>query len=199
MLFVWLVIMVLIVFADQLTKYLTILFLKPVGDVPLWQDVFHLTYVENRGAAFGMLDDQRWVFLVISTVAIVAILVYLIWKKPTDKLQCLSLCFIVGGGIGNMIDRMLLGYVVDFLNVYLYYPTLQKPGGLTWGVYDFPVFNVADCFVTIGAGMMMLWAIMSMVKESKKAKAAVVAASADDLSDADPSNPDAEETPDAGE
>ena len=155
MLFVWLVIMVLIVFADQLTKYLTILFLKPVGDVPLWQDVFHLTYVENRGAAFGMLDDQRWVFLVISTVAIVAILVYLIWKKPTDKLQCLSLCFIVGGGIGNMIDRIALGYVVDFIYVAL---------------IDFAVFNIADCFVCVGVGLLIYLTVLDVIRETKAQK-----------------------------
>lgn len=158
MIFVWLVVIVLSVFADQLTKYLAILFLEPVGTVPLLQDVLHLTYVENTGAAFGMLKDQRWVFLVISTVAIVVILGYLIWKKPEDKLQCLSLAFVVGGGIGNMIDRILLGYVVDFID---------------FRIINFAVFNVADCFVVIGAGLMMLWAIMGLVKESKQQKVAV--------------------------
>ena len=169
MIFVWLVVIVLAVFADQLTKYLAILFLEPVGSVPLWQDVLHLTYVENTGAAFGMLKDQRWVFLTISTVAIVAILVYMIWKKPKDNLLCLSLSFVVGGGIGNMIDRVLLAYVVDFIDFCL---------------IDFAVFNVADCFVTIGAGLMMLWAILGLVKESKQQKAAVAADGEDEIEDA---------------
>ena len=213
MLFVWLMIMVLIMFADQLTKYLVILFLKPVQDVPLWQNVFHFTYVQNEGAAWGMFSDQRWVFMVISTVAIVGILIYFFWKKPTDKLQCLSLAFVVGGGVGNMIDRTILGYVVDFLHVYLYYPGFKTEDGVrTFGLvaYDFPVFNVADCFVTVGAGLMMLWAIWGLIKESKKSKPVLAEAEedaetqpygeaeSDELAESD-LEPMAEDTTDAGE
>lgn len=162
MIFVWLTVILLSVFADQLTKYLVILFLKP-DSVPLWKDVLHFTYSENTGMAFGMLGEanQRWVFLVFSTVAILAILGYLIWKRPKDKLLGIALSFVAGGGIGNMIDRVLLGYVVDFIDFTL---------------IDFAIFNVADCFVTIGAGLMMLWAILGMVKESKQQKAEAQAA-----------------------
>ncbi len=179
--FVWIAIIIGSVVLDQLTKYLTILYLKPLDTVPLIKDVLHLTYVENPGAAFGMMKDSRWVFMVISTVAIVGVLVYLFVKKPADKLECVSLCFIVGGGIGNMIDRTLLGYVVDMIDFRL---------------INFAVFNVADSFVCVGAGMMILCLILAMVRESKADKARMLAASieaADAETTEDPSEEMAED------
>ena len=160
--FIWLAIIAVTVFLDQITKYLTILYLKPIDTLPLITDVIHLTYLENKGAAFGMMKDARWLFMLISTVAIVGILVYMLWKRPTSKLLCTSLSLIVGGGIGNMIDRTLLGYVVDMIDFRL---------------INFAVFNVADSFVCVGAGLMMLYLILDMVRESKaeKARAAVAA------------------------
>lgn len=176
--FIWLAIIAVTVFLDQITKYLTIFFLKPIDTLPLIEDVLHLTYVENTGAAFGMMKDARWVFMVISTLAIVGILVYMFWKRPSDKLMCVSLSFIVGGGIGNMIDRTLLGYVVDMIDFRL---------------INFAVFNVADSFVCVGAGLMILQLILEMVRESKAEKAAAAeaaekaeaAATADTIEDTD--------------
>ena len=176
--FIWLAIIAVTVFLDQITKYLTIFFLKPIDTLPLIEDVLHLTYVENTGAAFGMMKDARWVFMVISTLAIVGILVYMFWKRPSDKLMCVSLSFIVGGGIGNMIDRTLLGYVVDMIDFRL---------------INFAVFNVADSFVCVGAGLMILQLILEMVRESKAEKAAATvaaekaeaAATADTIEDTD--------------
>ena len=162
--FVWLAIIAVSVFLDQITKYLTIFYLKPIDTFPIIRDVLHLTYVENTGAAFGMMKDSRWVFMLMSTVAIVGILVYMFWKRPSDKLMCVSLSFIVGGGIGNMIDRTLLGYVVDMIDFRL---------------INFAVFNVADSFVCVGAGLMILHLILEMVRESKAEKAAAVNTSAE--------------------
>ena len=154
--FIWLAIIAVTVFLDQITKYLTILYLKPIDTLPLISDVIHLTYVENTGAAFGMMKDARWLFMIVSTVAIVGILVYLFWKRPDSKLECVSLSLIVGGGIGNMIDRTLLGYVVDMIDFRL---------------INFAVFNVADSFVCVGAGLMILYLILDMIRESKAEKA----------------------------
>ena len=163
--YIWLAVMALAVFLDQITKYLTVLYLKTVDTVPLWEGVLHLTYVENPGAAFGMMKDSRWLFMVVSTVAILGILGYMLIKKPTDRIECLSLSFIVGGGIGNMIDRVALGYVVDMIDFRL---------------INFAVFNVADSFVCVGAGLMLLWVIRAMIAESRAEKQATVApASAD--------------------
>ncbi len=162
--FVWIAVILGSVALDQLTKYLTVLLLKPVGSVPLWQDVLHLTYVENTGAAFGMMKDQRWLFMTVSTVAIVAVLLYLFIRRPSDRLEALALCFIVGGGIGNMIDRCVLGYVVDMIDFCL---------------IDFAVFNVADSFVCVGAGLMILALILSGVRESRASKTLAASVAAD--------------------
>ena len=161
---IWFAVMAVTVFLDQLTKYLTILHLKPIDTLPIIEDVFHLTYVENTGAAFGMMKDARWIFMVTSTVAIIGILGYMcrrtwVQKKKLPWMEALSLSLIVGGGIGNMIDRTTLGYVVDMIDCRF---------------INFAVFNVADSFVCIGAGLMILYLILETVKESRaeKSKAA---------------------------
>ena len=159
---IWLAVIIVTVFLDQLTKYLTVLHLKPIDTLPIIEDVFHLTYVENTGAAFGMMKDARWVFMITSTLAIIGILGYMIHRYYVKKeklhwAEALSLSLIVGGGIGNMIDRTMLGYVVDMIDC---------------RVINFAVFNVADSFVCIGAGLMILYLFMEMGKEIKAEKAA---------------------------
>ena len=162
---IWLAVIIVTVFLDQLTKYLTVLHLKPIDTLPIIEDVFHLTYVENTGAAFGMMKDARWVFMITSTVAIVGILGYMIHRYYVKKekmpwMEALSLSLILGGGIGNMIDRTMLGYVVDMIDCRF---------------INFAVFNVADSFVCIGAGLMILYLIVLTVKEIKAEKAAKLA------------------------
>ena len=162
---IWFAVIIVTVFLDQLTKYLTVLHLKPIDTYPIIEDVLHLTYVENTGAAFGMMKDARWVFMITSTVAIIGILGYMIWRAYVKKekmhwMEALSLSFIVGGGIGNMIDRTVLGYVVDMIDCRF---------------INFAVFNVADSFVCIGAGLMILYLIILTVKEYKAEKAAKLA------------------------
>lgn len=144
---------------DQITKVFAVSFLADRGSVDVIPGVFRFTYVENRGAAFGSFSDQRWVFMVISTVAIIALLIYL-WKfRPDSILACSALSMIIGGGIGNMIDRVFLGYVVDFLD-FCAFPNLW-----IW------VFNIADAFVCVGAGMLILYLVLEMVKDFKAEKA----------------------------
>lgn len=164
--FLWFIIAALGIFLDQLTKYLAVLFLRPVDTVPIIKDVLHLTYSENPGAAFGMLKNNRWIFMTISIVAILAILVYMLYRKPTDKLECLSLSFILCGGIGNMIDRVLLGYVVDFIDFRL---------------INFAIFNTADSFVCVGAGLLLLSVILSAVRENRAGKRPVPVFSEEDI------------------
>ena len=156
----WILIIAATVWLDQLTKWLAVTFLQGNPSVPIIPEVFQLTYLENPGAAFGMLQNNRWVFLIVSTVGIIAVYLYLAIKRPSSRLLCLALSFIVGGGIGNMIDRTLLGYVVDMIDFRL---------------INFAVFNVADSFVCVGAGLMVLYLILEMVKESKAEKAKTAA------------------------
>ncbi len=141
---------------DQLTKWLTIVHLDEWESFPLWQDVLHFTYVKNTGMAFGMLKDHRWVFMVFSAVAIVGLAVYLFRFRPESRWMQIAMAFIIGGGVGNMIDRIILGYVIDFIDFTL---------------INFAVFNVADSFVCIGAGMMIGYLLIDLVREIKLEKA----------------------------
>lgn len=153
--FVLLTIIVGVILADQLTKWLTVTCLAEGESFPLWRDVLHFTYVKNEGAAFGMLKDQRWLFMVFSSVAIVALMIYLFRFCPKKNMIRIPLAMIIGGGIGNMIDRIFLGYVVDFIDVTLIH---------------FAVFNVADSFVTVGAFLLMGYLLRELILESKKEK-----------------------------
>lgn len=126
------------VILDQLTKYLAVIYLKPIPSrtIPLISGIFHLTYVENTGAAFSMFQGKRLFFLVVTTIAAIVIIYYMITMKNERKLFQTSLAMILGGAIGNLIDRLLHGYVVDFFD---------------FRAINFAIFNVADCFVTVGS------------------------------------------------
>lgn len=169
----WTLLIIALVYLDQMSKYLAVIFLKGEESFPLWQDVLHLTYVENRGAAFGMLKDHRWVFMVISTVAIIGILVYLSFHHKDGRLQSLSLSMLIAGGIGNMIDRIVLGYVIDFIDFTL---------------IDFAVFNIADSCVCVGVGLLMLCLIIDTVRSYKEEKRAKLANTAEDVEPTDVSD-----------
>lgn len=155
--------------ADQLTKYLVVANMELGDSIKIIPGVFNFTYVQNTGAAFGSMSEHRWIFMILSTVAIVAIIVYIFWKKPQSKLLLSSLSLITGGGVGNMIDRIFrvgydvsgeaYHYVVDFLD-FCAFPSIWM-----W------IFNVADVCVCVGAGLLALWLILDMVREYKAEKA----------------------------
>jgi signal peptidase II len=120
---------------DQFSKYLTVTRLMPIGDYNVISGFLEFTYVENFGIAFGMFQNQRW-FFVVSTCIIALVVLYFIFKmfkKYVFYTICLSLIF--GGAIGNLIDRIRLGYVIDFIH-FSFFP---------------PVFNIADSAVVVGA------------------------------------------------
>jgi signal peptidase II len=144
-----------VILLDQVTKILALQYLAPAGSYPLWENVLHLTYVENTGAAFGMLQDHRWVFLVISTVALSGMIVYMFLNKTKHPLETTAVAFIVGGGIGNMIDRLARGFVVDFVDVKC----------IPYWKY---IFNVADIFVCVGCGLFILYILLFEAKVQKK-------------------------------
>lgn len=129
-------VVLVLVFLDQWTKYLAAAYLKGNAPIVILKNVFELSYLENRGAAFGIFQNQRWIFLILTFVIMMALL-YLYGKLPAVKRYlpmrgCLIVVF--AGALGNMIDRMINGYVVDFF----YFKLI-----------DFPVFNVADVYVTV--------------------------------------------------
>ena len=155
--FVWLLAVIVLVFLDQITKWLSVFFLQGHDPVRIIPWVLRLEFLPggNRGAAWGMFADQRWVFITVSTVAIIGVIAYIYLKRPKDKLLMASLALIIAGGIGNMIDRVFIGSVIDFI---------------TFDFMDFPIFNGADSFVCIGAAMFFIYMINSTVKEYKNEK-----------------------------
>lgn len=153
--FYWISLALLAVVLDQVTKILAVKYLMPVNTVPIIKSVLHLTYLENTGAAFGSLKNSRWVFLAVSTFAIIALVFYMLRFKPKNRVLSAGLAFIIGGGIGNMIDRIAKGYVVDFVDFRL---------------VNFAVFNVADSFVCVGAALVIIYIFFFAEKEGKNAK-----------------------------
>ena len=141
---------------DQLTKWLAATYLKQVGTLPLIENALHLTYHTNKGMAFGMLETHRWIFMSVSTVTILA-LAFLLYSGyvRANKFYTVSLSLIISGGIGNMIDRVFLGYVIDFIDFRL---------------IDFAIFNGADSFVCVGAGLLIFALIRDIIKEAKNQK-----------------------------
>lgn len=130
------VVMLILLGLDQLTKYLAIVKLKDKPAFVLLDGVLELNYLENRGSAFGMLQNQKFFILFVGIVFLFVIL-FLLFKLPEDKkfnIVHILLASIVAGGLGNMIDRMRFDFVVDFISFVLIH---------------FPIFNVADCFIVI--------------------------------------------------
>lgn len=142
-----------VIVCDQVSKRI-IVATKPAGVVVI-PHILNFTYITNDGAAWGMLDDHRWVFMLMSVIGIVAFSLYLFGKKQGHRWIDIGLAFVIGGGIGNMIDRVFLGEVVDFLET---------------AFMDFPIFNVADSFVCVGAAILLVALVVDIIREEKQSK-----------------------------
>lgn len=158
---VYVSVLVLGIVIDQLTKLIVVKNMALYEHIPVIRfgdtviaSLFHTT---NDGAAFGMLDNAPWVFNTVSAISIVAMLAYLFLGHTDSLLSGIALSMLISGGIGNMIDRLTLHYVVDFIYV---------------DIINFAVFNGADSFVCVGAGLLVLALILEMKDEVKKSKAA---------------------------
>ena len=135
--------LIALVLADQFTKYIAVVHLKDQPAIPIIKDVLELNYLENRGAAFGMLQNQK-IFFVFVAVIILAMIAYVLFKMPEKRKYTILhvlLVLIASGAIGNMIDRLRLDYVVDFISFVLIH---------------FPIFNVADIYVTVATTILVV-------------------------------------------
>ncbi|MBI3996558.1 MAG: signal peptidase II [Candidatus Omnitrophica bacterium] len=129
----------LIVVADQLTKRAVVAAFHPGESLPLLSPILHLTYVQNTGAAFGLFKGQQ-TFFIITSLLVIAWVVWELLTKPAHSRRVLWGCALIwGGAIGNLIDRVRLGYVIDFFDLRVW-----------------PVFNVGDSAITIGVGLLIL-------------------------------------------
>ncbi len=144
-----------LVAADQITKALAVAYLKPVTTVPIIRDVLHLTYRENTGAAFSILNGFRWGFVILAVI-VCGIVIYInVSRKIDSKLFYASSILVVAGAIGNVIDRIATGAVVDFIDFRL---------------IDFPVFNFADICLTVGVAMLFIYFLFFYGKGKKTVK-----------------------------
>lgn len=137
---------------DRLVKALTLQFLKGNASVPLWEGVFQLSYVENRGAAFGMMQGQFTFFYIITAILTLALVYVLFFRKP-QALEGIAMSMVLGGALGNFYDRVAYGFVVDTFDFCL---------------INFPVFNVADICLTVGAGLWVLAVFLNEARERRE-------------------------------
>lgn len=137
------IISTVLVILDQYTKHLAVKYLMNQPNIVLWEGVFELEYLENRGAAFGIMQGQKVFFVIFTSIAMLAIAWFYLKKIPEAKKFCYLdiICILLfAGGIGNFIDRVRLNYVIDFFY---------------FSLIDFPIFNVADIYVTVAAFAMV--------------------------------------------
>lgn len=154
--FISLIVGAVLVIIDQIIKYFVSAYLQPVGSVSVIDNIFSLTYVENKGVAFGMFSDMRWIFVALTSILLVIIIFYMFKKRPKGKFFYVCAALIIGGGIGNLIDRIFYGYVIDYLSL-SFFP---------------PVCNFADYCITVGTIMLVIYLLFfsDILDSSKKAK-----------------------------
>ena len=151
---------ILVVVLDQLTKYLVTVYMEKGEFIEVIPSLINFRYIHNEGAAFGSFEGKTWFLIVVTCIIMVICVVMLVRKTFDSKLMFWALCLVLGGGVGNLIDRIFRGgNVVDFLE---------------FGFIEFPVFNVADIAVCIGAGLIVLYFLLDFIKEIRDKKPAAV-------------------------
>ncbi|MBT2756086.1 signal peptidase II [Mesobacillus foraminis] len=147
------IIALFIILLDQLTKWLIVKNMELGESIQIIENFLYITSHRNRGAAWGILEGQMWFFYIITSIVVVTLVYYIQKEAKGKRLLGTSLAFMLGGAIGNFIDRIFRGEVVDFINTYIF-------------GYDFPIFNIADSALVIGVGILML----QMLREEREAK-----------------------------
>lgn len=150
---IWVLLILAIIVVDQVTKHL----IAPGTHIEIIRGFFYITYCENRGAAFSILQNFRWGFVIITVIALVVMIRILYSQK--HALARLSLSLLIGGALGNLIDRLFLGYVIDFFDFY--------PFG-----YDFAIFNVADVCITVGVALLLVYLVFCYKEPAGKESSA---------------------------
>ncbi len=150
------VIAAFIIALDQFTKWLIVKNMNIGDSIPVIEDILYITSHRNKGAAWGILQGQMWFFYVITVVVIIGIVYYMRKAAGGSRLLGVSLGFMLGGAIGNFIDRVYRKEVVDFIHTYIFN-------------YNFPVFNIADSALVIGVSLLM-FQMLKEERESKKEK-----------------------------
>lgn len=148
---------IIVLGGDQLTKYIVDQTLNFGTGYPIIKNFFYFTYVHNYGAAWGMLEGQRYFFYLVSVIAGIGLYYYFIKSLPYQKLTRFGLVLVFTGMIGNFIDRFVFGYVRDFIDFIIF-------------GYNFPVFNIADIAIVVGVGLLLLEIIIEEYETWKLSK-----------------------------
>lgn len=146
------------VITDLVTKIIVMNTMTLGQSIPLIKGVLHITYITNKGAAFGSFSDARWLFMTLSSLLIVFLVALLVAWEDRHPLFYVSVSMVLGGGIGNMIDRIFYGEVVDFID-FCAFPRLWQ-----W------IFNGADAFVCVGVGLLIIYYVRAEIRNSREKK-----------------------------
>ena len=153
---IYYVIALIIFLVDQGSKWLVKTNMDLGQEISVIGDFFYITSHRNRGAAFGILQDQRWFFIVVTIIVVIALVWYIQKiKSQPDKLLPLALSLVLAGAIGNFLDRLLMGEVVDFFK-------------FNFGSYTFPIFNVADSAIVVGVALIILDTLLESRREKQR-------------------------------
>ncbi|MEH7435983.1 signal peptidase II [Neobacillus drentensis] len=142
-----------VILLDQITKWLIVSKMNLGDSIPIIDNILYITSHRNRGAAWGILQGQMWLFYVITIIVIIAIMYYMQKAAKGKWLLGVSLALMLGGAIGNFIDRVVRKEVVDFIHTYIF-------------TYNFPVFNIADSALVVGVVVLMI----EMLREERESK-----------------------------
>ena len=160
-----LAIIFVMIFLDMLTKSLVESKLSLGQEIVLIPNFLSITYVLNEGAAFSILEGQRWFFITVTTIAVIIVLLYLIYDcEKLTLLMKIAISLIIGGAIGNYIDRLMIGKVRDFIQIVYFGHDLPLLGD------RFAVFNIADSGITIGTILLIIGILIGYHKKDKKDK-----------------------------
>lgn len=144
---------IVLVAADQAVKLYASLKIGVSGTITVIPHVLDFVYIENTGAAFSMLSGMTWLLGLISAAFCVAVIVYWMKKRPQNRLLCIALTLMFAGALGNAIDRIFRGYVIDFIRA---------------AFVNFPICNIADIAITVGAVLLILYVIFSDLEKKKQ-------------------------------
>lgn len=143
---------VILIVLDQIFKIMAYNYLSPIYSSPIIQNIFYFTYVENRGAAFGIFQGNKFFLIFVTSISIIIVIFYIFYKNIKDKFLLFSLNTIIAGGIGNLIDRVFRGYVIDYIDV---------------KIINFAIFNFADICVVLGTIFLISYILLSDYKNNK--------------------------------
>ena len=141
---IWIILSLVVAGADQLVKYIVLENISLTDTVEVIPKILQFVYVKNTGAAFSLLSGKTYILSIVSLAVCIFLIWYLIKKRPSSRLLLVSLGLILGGAVGNMIDRMFRNFVVDYIEILF---------------VQFPVFNLADVAITVGAALLMIYVI----------------------------------------